>query len=595
MRDKSCYFMKRRPQYHEKTGEKIKDSWIEMYCPKCNTVSEAIRIDETSIIKCSKCGSSYDCSVDITENARQIYIDQQYNMFYVKHNIFNSDYKMTVSVLFKLVNIFKGKLVVKYYNGRITYNLKTGMTYTFPYRVINKGKIDNKEKTNKTKPAFLLRQTHMLNESYMPTIEHMWRIPEEEKNNIREKLRERIMETHQLSEKMLDLESRDQTNLINRFPNLSKEKTEELLNLFRGKRNSCHRKIRGIKPDFNKEEIESYILKSLNIPKKKRLVSMIMNNYELGLHYHEIRRCGITNYDNVLRILEATKKCTFTNGLISDYICFDDISPIIHVKYFQEKHMTKESIFTRKYLLYNPEAKLVRNIINHNRNFRDTAHMFSSVYRVPEIAEQVTSKEFLTRTMKEIHDDLVIITNDLWYKNKGKNVKIKYNDHQKKLSDKINGYTFVLPKDTSSLIFIGRELHNCVGSYKAKVLNQDSTIVAVRKQNKTIACLGIDQNMNLVQAKLIYNKPVEGEIVPTIIKWLDKNTIKDESRDIIPFQEIEVQIPKEKTITQNPTIFELEEFNIPKLEEPIIQEPERPILSSDLNFSVIRTENLIPF
>lgn len=89
---------------------------------------------------------------------------------------------------------------------------------------------------------------------------------------------------------------------------------------------------------------------------------------------------------------------------------------------------------------------------------------------------------------------------------------------------------------------IGKELKNCVRTYKDRVLNKTIAIVAVADDSgKLIACLELAKSDHtkirfdkLVQAKLYANAPAtkDGAVNGAIVSWANKHHIKPLTTDI---------------------------------------------------------------
>ena len=229
-------------------------------------------------------------------------------------------------------------------------------------------------------------------------------------------------------------------------------------------------------------------------------------------------------YDNILTILEARKDYQYP---------LDEISSIVHVKNFKDKHLTPEAFFIRKLLSIVSERKVVNMILNHYYDFFDAAKMYYDLCEYEDdlsIKSTLEDERFFKRKIKTIHDDLMYLHMQM----QQKNIPIKYSQEQKNLQGKIDGYEFSLPKDTDEIRLIGFKMHHCVGSYANRVLKKQTTIVSVRKNNKYVVCIEVDQDLKgIYQAKREYNKQVSGELANTLKKWLKMHNIENRSHDIV--------------------------------------------------------------
>lgn len=133
---------------------------------------------------------------------------------------------------------------------------------------------------------------------------------------------------------------------------------------------------------------------------------------------------------------------------------------------------------------------------------------------------------------KELHAELINIYN-----------KQEYGDVNlpkvPELNADVNGMHFMVPKTAADLMMIGKQLKNCVGSYKDKVMKGNTAIVVVTDDNmKPIACLelskGDDKFTKLVQAKLFGNQCVSKDktINNTVLKWANQLEIEPRTIDV---------------------------------------------------------------
>ena len=134
--------------------------------------------------------------------------------------------------------------------------------------------------------------------------------------------------------------------------------------------------------------------------------------------------------------------------------------------------------------------------------------------------------------LKDLHAELINIYN-----------KQEYGDVNlpkvPELNADVNGMHFMVPKTAADLMMIGKELRNCVGSYKDKVMRGAAAIVVVTDDNmKPIACLelskGEEKFTKLVQAKLFGNQCVSKDktINNTVLKWANQLEIEPRTIDV---------------------------------------------------------------
>lgn len=134
--------------------------------------------------------------------------------------------------------------------------------------------------------------------------------------------------------------------------------------------------------------------------------------------------------------------------------------------------------------------------------------------------------------LKDLHAEIINIYN-----------KQEYGDVNlpkvPELNADVNGMHFMVPKTAADLMMIGKQLKNCVGSYKDKVMRGSTAIVVVTDDNmKPLACLelskGEDKFTKLVQAKLFGNQCVSKDkaINNTVLKWANQLEIEPRTIDV---------------------------------------------------------------
>lgn len=134
--------------------------------------------------------------------------------------------------------------------------------------------------------------------------------------------------------------------------------------------------------------------------------------------------------------------------------------------------------------------------------------------------------------LKDLHAEIINIYN-----------KQEYGDVNlpkvPELNADVNGMHFMVPKTAADLMTIGKQLKNCVGSYKDRVMQGSTAIVVVTDDNmKPIACLelskGDDKFTKLVQAKLFGNQCVSKDkaINNTVLKWANQLEIEPRTIDV---------------------------------------------------------------
>ena len=104
------------------------------------------------------------------------------------------------------------------------------------------------------------------------------------------------------------------------------------------------------------------------------------------------------------------------------------------------------------------------------------------------------------------------------------NMALHYTESEQDYVDSIDGYRFMLPQDTDELWGYGEAFHNCVASYRNDVIAKRSLILAMKRDDKYIACIEVRQR-RVVQAKGPCNQRLSVEVREILRKWADKKKI----------------------------------------------------------------------
>lgn len=161
------------------------------------------------------------------------------------------------------------------------------------------------------------------------------------------------------------------------------------------------------------------------------------------------------------------------------------------------------------------------------RDIEDCVRMYSELQL--KYRDMFWGKRF---KLKDLHAEIINIYN-----------KQEYGDVNlpkvPELNADVNGMHFMVPKTAADLMMIGKQLKNCVGSYKDKVMKGNTAIVVVTDDNmKPIACLelskGDEKFTKLVQAKLFGNQCVSKDkaINNTVLKWATQLEIEPRTIDV---------------------------------------------------------------
>lgn len=161
------------------------------------------------------------------------------------------------------------------------------------------------------------------------------------------------------------------------------------------------------------------------------------------------------------------------------------------------------------------------------RNISDIVNMYQKLQ--PKYREALHDTKF---RLKSFHNAVITLFN-----------KQEYGDVNlptiPTLNADVNGLHFMVPKTAADLMTIGKQLRNCVGSYKDQVMRGTTAIVVVTDDRmKPVACLELNRVDNdfkeLVQAKLFGNQKVARDktINDTVLAWANQLQIEPRTIDI---------------------------------------------------------------
>lgn len=164
-------------------------------------------------------------------------------------------------------------------------------------------------------------------------------------------------------------------------------------------------------------------------------------------------------------------------------------------------------------------------------NLRDCGHMWDLL--TPQNKRIFIKAKIRSR---DIHDYLVRLVDTQQHEN----VRIKYKSLRDfPLTGKVDDLIFSLPPDTEQLANLGRAMHNCVGTYRDRVLSDKVRIIAAFKNRKPVICIEI-RNGAVAQAKLVNNKPVreDTELNRALLAWAKSRKLIIETNDVQTEREV---------------------------------------------------------
>lgn len=178
------------------------------------------------------------------------------------------------------------------------------------------------------------------------------------------------------------------------------------------------------------------------------------------------------------------------------------------------------------------EAAAVRLVERENDYIvRDCGHMWDLL--TPQNKRIFIKAKIRSR---DIHDYLTRLVD----KQQHKNVRIKYKSLRDfPLTGKVDDLIFSLPPDTEQLANLGRAMHNCVGTYRDRVLSGKVRIIAAFKSRKPVICIEI-VGTKVAQAKLVNNQPVrdDAELNRALLAWAKSRKLTIETNDVQTEREV---------------------------------------------------------
>lgn len=180
------------------------------------------------------------------------------------------------------------------------------------------------------------------------------------------------------------------------------------------------------------------------------------------------------------------------------------------------------------------EPAILRWLLGEDiRDIADCVDMY--VKLGPKYQDVLWEKRF---KLKQFHDELINLFN-----------KQEYGDvilpAQPQLQAEVNGMHFMVPKTAADLMTVGKQLKNCVGSYRGRVMQGQTAIVVVTDDDMNpVACLelatgekirkGQPKFNHLVQAKLFANTQLKqnNKIHSTVMQWANQLQIEPHTIDV---------------------------------------------------------------
>lgn len=102
--------------------------------------------------------------------------------------------------------------------------------------------------------------------------------------------------------------------------------------------------------------------------------------------------------------------------------------------------------------------------------------------------------------------------------------RVRYSARMLSLQTSHDGINFVLPKYTGELEDAGQELHNCVASYKHRLMAGSTTIVFMKREDKLVGCIETHDGY-VQQAYGPCNKRLEGIADEAFNMWIHQHKL----------------------------------------------------------------------
>lgn len=274
------------------------------------------------------------------------------------------------------------------------------------------------------------------------------------------------------------------------------------------------------KKGMNFQEAMRVVSKSPN----SRSLRRAMANNPLAVWMSEVLK--LFNDENIRRTIMTLNRYGVPDCDVQRYS--GKVQRAKDIRKSMKLHINGSKEFWQTMIARYGEPAALRWILSEDfRDIEDCVKMYS------ELQLKYRDKFWGSRfKLKDLHAELINVYN-----------KQEYGDVNlpkvPELNADVNGMHFMVPKTAADLMMIGKELRNCVGSYKDKVMRGAAAIVVVTDDNmKPVACLelskGEDKFTKLVQAKLFGNQCVSKDkaINNTVLKWANQLEIEPRTIDV---------------------------------------------------------------
>lgn len=310
------------------------------------------------------------------------------------------------------------------------------------------------------------------------------------------------------------------------FPEKAREQLHQLLNAYAGRKISFNTCLKG-RDLINGIYLYPYEPNLFAVPgfknggtltETERRSSDVFNIAcrNLGIKSYKTLRKAFYQNPSVLCIYSALIRLGFKDANIINDILFDSDAFL-----FLEHDFTNIQRFVQ-FLREKKSEKSAWNVLKKNdwktTEYKDSLEMFCLYrqYLTEEMCVALRTDGFSEYN----HNTLAKLAIDI----ENKTIDFVYNPKQKELEDEVDGYHFCLPGSSDMLRTLGSKLHNCVASYKKKVLKSECLIVFAHKDGEYRLCIEVRGDI-VWQQRADHNENPKGEDLAALTKWEAKHKL----------------------------------------------------------------------
>lgn len=491
---------------------------------------------------CPCCGKKIESTVSLSKE------NWLSNIFPHSYEIKEEGNKFSLSIYAYIVfpNTDAGKIKYENINIRLTFNNETKNVYAFPPIYMKNGKPVFKDSRRILKITHMAESYQCLNSITKGILEYNSTIKAYLADYICKKYGTKKSEVLEKPLKINDI------FIYFRYPSYSKEARDIIKRLCHvyvsgnAQRQKRKRMLLAVYEMQSSPEKMQEEMRKKKIPNKKRIKKMICKNPFIIYVYRLLTKMGFKDYNVITDIIEKMNV-----SYLVDFI-------VMYLEIGFERELTKETkrfitdfvkargdICTRDSVFY---ILLLEDRYPGLRDFLKKDRLLDCGYIYCQILDILGQEPFPIKFKDyvEMHDDMSRFFNRINHTNR----KIPYYKEELEFNDIINGFNFILPQDTYSLVDCGEKLGICVGTYGSMALKKDCTIVFMLKDNKYCGCLELVKQgdaYHLAQAKRKFNNLLEDEAAWALKEWVETHEIVATCYD---YQHIEKEVFKDPNGTR---------------------------------------------